>query len=449
MLIKPLPSSRKPALARRTLSRFSYGHPRRGIGASLLLAWGALLLPGCGGDEPEEPGDGLAGAPPGAEGRADDERAPLTPEPQWLPSWATTIQQTEERNLPPPLEGTTLRQFVWPTFPGDQVRVRLSNEKGTSPVELAKVHLAMARTMEDPGNSNGEIDTATDTPLTFAGAADVTIAAGETVWSDPVAFELRERELTAITMQFTEMVPEEITGHPGSRTTSYIAAGDQVASEAITGSETRDRWYFIDDIEVMAPADAYSIAVLGDSITDGYGILNDFARWPDFLTLAVEDDPRLADSRSVLNFGMGANFLARDTDGQDAGVVRFERDVLGRDKVKWLIVMEGVNDLNAGEAAQPLIDAFQSIIDRAHEKGIFVYGSPITPCAGCGARLEVNEWIRNSGAFDAIVDLAGPVSNGEDWNPTFQNDGLHPNRAGYEAMGRSIDLSLFYELMEP
>jgi lysophospholipase L1-like esterase len=204
---------------------------------------------------------------------------------------------------------------------------------------------------------------------------------------DPVEFELRERALTAITMQFGGDVPTDITGHPGSRTTSYVGNGDQVASQAIAGAETRDRWYFIDDLEVMAPATAYAIAVLGDSITDGFGILNDYARWPDFMTLELEQDPVLAESRSVLNFGKGANFLLRPIEGQDPGVLRFERDVLGRDKVKWLIVMEGVNDLNANVAAAPLIEAYRSIIQRAHENGILVYGSPITPCSGCGARL--------------------------------------------------------------
>jgi lysophospholipase L1-like esterase len=365
----------------------------------------------------------------------------------WLPSWATTIQQTEERNLPPPLAGNTLRQFVWPTYGGREVRVRISNEKGSTPLTIEKVHLARARTTSNPANSNGEIDTATDAALTFGGASAITIPSGETTWSDPAEFDLRERALTAITMRLGGDVPAEITGHPGSRTTSYVVSGDQVASQAMAEAQTRDRWYFIDDLEVMAPASAYAIAMLGDSITDGFGISNDYGRWPDFMTIELDNDPVLADSRSVLNLGMGANFLTRPSDGQDSGVIRFEREVLGREKVKWLIVMEGVNDLNAGAAAAPLIDAYRSIIERAHEKGILVYGSPITPCSGCGARLEVNQWIRTSGEFDAILDLATPVSNGEDWNPLFQNDTLHPNRAGYEVMGKAVNLSLFHELM--
>ncbi len=370
---------------------------------------------------------------------------------EWLPSWATSIQTTEPDNNPPiDLTNNTLRQFVWPTVSGSEIRIQLSNEKGATPVDVQKVHIAQAKTGGDPGNSQGTIDTSTDAAFTFDGMANVTIPAGETVWSDALAYPLEEIKLTSISMQFGESVPTAVTGHPGARTTSYAANGDQVASEGLSGAQTKPRWYFINAIEVMAPSTSYAIAILGDSITDGYGILDKFARWPDFLTLRLKQDPKLASSRSVLNFGMGANNLTVSGEHQDSGVVRFERDVLKRDKIKWLIVLEGINDIvYSNVQAQPLKDAYDEIIQKAQAQGILVYGSPILPTGqgSASVRNEVNDHIRTAAAFDAVIELDKAV----DPNGTgsiagqFDNDGLHPSEAGYEAMGNAVDLNLFYD----
>ena len=372
---------------------------------------------------------------------------------EWLPSWATTIQSTEPNNLPPALANNTLRQFVWPTVTGQQIRIQLSNEKGSTPVDIQKVHIAMARTAGDPGNSAGQIDATTDIAFTFSGAESVTIPAGGLVWSDALAFSLQEIKLTSVSMQFGATVPPEITGHPGSRATSYIANGDVVTTESLAGAQTRDRWYFINAIEVMAPANAFAIAALGDSITDGYGVLNQFARWPDFLTLALQDDPLLADTRSVLDFGMGANNLTVTGQYQDSGVIRFGRDVLTRDKVKWLIVFEGINDIVYSAVQAPaIIAAYQQIIQQAHAKGILVYGVTITPTdqGDPGIRGTVNQWIKTSGEFDTVLDFESILIDPGNPNaivPMYNNDNLHPNAAGYEAIGRSVDLSLFHATM--
>lgn len=370
---------------------------------------------------------------------------------EWLPSWATTIQTTEPNNMPPSLVNNTLRQFVWPTVSGSEIRIQLSNEKGATPVEIQKVHIAMAKTGSDPGNSMGQIDTATDAAFSFGGMQNVTIPAGETIWSDSLGFPLAEIELTAITMQFGSSVPSAITGHPGARTTSYVANGDAVNSEGMTG-ESRDRWYFINAIEVMAPANAYAIAVLGDSITDGYGVLNVFGRWPDFMTLKIQDDVPIGDTRSVLNFGMGANNLTQSSEYQDAGMLRFERDVLKREKIKWLIVLEGINDIIGNVPADDIIGAYQQIIQKAHEKGILVYGSPLTPSdqGSTTVRDDINEWIRTSGEFDAVIELdkaLDPYNTGAIASEFKRDDGdgLHPSIVGYEAMGNAVDLSLFYD----
>lgn len=371
-------------------------------------------------------------------------------EQAWLPSWATTNQRTEDKNEPPPLTGRTLRQFVWPSYSGGQIRVQLSNQRGELPAEIAKVHVAKALPLYI-----GEIDPTTDIELTWGGEVAVTIAPGETVWSDPIAFDLVEMTPVAITMFFTT-APLDVTGHPGSRTTSYIGEGDLVTEPSFTG-ETRDRWYFIEAIEVMAPEDAYAIAILGDSITDGYGILNEFARWPDFFNRSVNLDAALADSRSVLNFGMGGNCLTApgENDDMDSGLVRFERDVLGRkDKIRWLIVFIGVNDMiYCGASADTITAAYQDIIDRSHAEGIAVYGVTITPFESHTqgdpllVREAVNTWITTSNAFDAVLDFSSVVADPRkpsQLNPPLSNDGLHPNAAGYEALADSIDPSLFY-----
>lgn len=371
---------------------------------------------------------------------------------EWLPSWATSIQATEPTNLPPALADKTLRQFVWPTYSGEEIRLQLSNEKGSAPVAINRVHIAMA------GTGAGQIDAATDTPLSFGGSPNVTIPAGETVWSDAVDFPLEEMQLTALTMHFGTDIPPEITGHPGARSTSYVANGDVVSQASVSG-ETRDRWYFINAIEVMAPKDAYAISILGDSITDGYGVLNTFERWPDFLTIAINEDPQLADKVSVLNAGMGANGLLFGNEYMDAGRDRVARDILARPKVKWVIVLHGVNDILYGnQSASALTEGYQAVIQDLHAAGILVYGSPITPFAThsessparLNVRSEVNTWITSSNAFDAVVDLAAAVAdpgNSQQLLSPLSNDGLHPNAAGYEAMAEAVDLSLFYAPM--
>jgi lysophospholipase L1-like esterase len=373
-------------------------------------------------------------------------------EMEWLPSWATTLQRTEDRNEPPPLGGKTLRQFIWPSYTGSEIRIQLSNERGNGPVEMTKVHIAHAMPL-----GQGQIDTATDTEFTFEGSPSVTIPQGERVWSDPLEFDFQEEQPMAVSIHFGD-APSDVTGHPGARTTSYVADGD-VVSEASIAGETRERWYYLSMVDVMAPSDAYAVAVLGDSITDGYGVSDEFARWPDFLNIAINDDPMIADDVSVLNFGMGANSLTSGDADMDPGTQRFERDVLGRqDKIRWLIVLIGVNDLIYGNVqAGPITSAYQSIIDQSHEAGILVYGSPITPFAShtqgspLNVRTEVNDWVTTSNAFDAVVDLATVVadpSNPEQLNPPLSNDGLHPNTTGYEAMGNAVDLSLFYQTMQ-
>lgn len=378
---------------------------------------------------------------------------------EWLPSWATSIQLTEERNAPSEsLANKTLRQFVFPTYSGSQIRIQLSNEKGTGPVEISKVHIAKAEPL-----GNGQIDASTDVEFTFGGSASVTISQGETVWSDPVEFDLQEMQPTAVTMLLGATVPGSngITGHPGARTNSYVANNDVVSEANISGSKY-ERWYFINAIEVMAPAEAFAIVALGDSITDGYGIHDEFKRWPDFLTAAINADPDLKDLVSVIDAGNGGNALLNGDGYMDAGVDRVARDILARPKVKHVIVLFGVNDilygtLPAGGAqgmADNIVAGYREIVDACRAAGIKVYGSPITPFGANNAdaqlnsaRTIVNTAVLAGDIFDEVIDfsavLVQPGSNPEAIQASMNNDGLHPSAAGYEAMANAVDLALF------
>lgn len=370
---------------------------------------------------------------------------------EWLPSWATTIQgyESDKADHQPakPLPNNTLRQFVWPTFTGGHVRLQLSNEKGAQALQITKVHIALAKTGSDPGNSSGAIDTASDKALTFGGMPGTSIAAGQTAWTDGVDFPLEAMKLAAVSIQFGATVPTELTTHPGSRTTSYFSDGDTVATESASGTGTRDRWYFINAIEVMAPTDAFAVGCLGDSITDGYGILNKFQRWTDYLTVRIQADATLKNKVSVLNFGMGANNLTSSSADQDSGKIRFNRDVLARPKVKWVIVLEGVNDINGGVQANTIIQAYKDIATSGHGMGKIVYGSPITPMGSNNTvRNTVNTSVHGEGYFDAVIDFDAAIrdpNNQSNILAMYNNDNLHPNAAGYEKMAAAVDLSLF------
>lgn len=373
------------------------------------------------------------------------------PQSHWVGSWSTAPQLTEPRNNPPApgLEGNTLRQVFRVSIGGDKLRMRFSNEFSDSPVTLKQVSLA-----QSAGFS--KIAPASAKPLTFNGKDSVTIEPGSAVYSDTVAFSVEALSELAVTIAFGQ-VPEGITGHPGSRTTSYILPGEQVNAPSMTEATTTDHWYIMTGLEVKAPESAAAIAIMGDSITDGRGSgTNKQNRWPDELANRLQAH-EATEQVAVLNQGIGGNCLTRPCLGP-AGVDRFERDVLNQKGVKWLIILEGINDLGSNGTiakAEEIIAAYQDMIQRAHAAGIKVYGATLTPIKGSGyespGTLEaveaINHWIRHSGQFDAVIDFAEAVSDPERpgyLKPAYDSgDGLHLSEKGYRAMAEAIDLSLF------
>jgi lysophospholipase L1-like esterase len=374
---------------------------------------------------------------------------------KWVGTWSTAPQLVETNNNPPfpGLSNNTLRQIVHVSIGGDSLRMRFTNEFSNSPVTLNSVHIAVSK-------GNGIIDTLTEKVLYFNGKQDITIERGSAVMSDPFQFTLQPLSDVVITIYFGNTSPD-VTGHPGSRTTSYIHTGNQVSKADFSGAVKTDHWYIINTIEVLAPESAYAVAILGNSITDGRGSgTNKQNRWPDELSRRFQANPETKQV-AVLNEGIGGNCVLRACLGPSA-VNRFERDVLNQNGVKWLIILEGVNDIGGAfgsqgsdKVAQDLITAYGQMIDKAHAKGILVYGATILPFSGNSyysvdherARTTVNEWIRNSGRFDAVIDLEKAVrdpNNPLQFLSTYDTgDHLHPNEAGHHAMAEAVDLSLF------
>ena len=365
---------------------------------------------------------------------------------KWVTTWATAQQVVEPHNNPPiPLAGETLRQIVQVSIGGNQVRLRFSNRFSKEDLQL--VHVEIAKALSE--GASPDISPETSRILSFNGKESVTIKAGQEVYSDPVKFKLEDRMNLAITITYGNAPANIITGHPGSRTTSYFLGKDA----------RTDHWYTIESIDVKTINSGASIAVLGDSITDGRGTTtNGQNRWTDNLSRRLLANWRTR-KLAVLNFGLGGNCILRGGNGPVAAV-RYSHDLLEFPSVKYIILFEGVNDLgtnpNGPDTAAKVIEVFNSIITQAHAKGIKVIGATVMPFKHNGyytasreeGRQILNRWIRTSEAFDGVIDFDAVMSGKEEpdaLNPAylFENDWLHPNALGYQAMGACIDLNLF------
>jgi len=375
---------------------------------------------------------------------------------QWVGTWSTAPQLVEPGNMPPPpgLTNNALRQVVRVSIGGDTLRMRFSNEFSTGAVTMKSVQIAAS-------TGGGAISLSTNRELTFNGIAEVTIGAGAAVTSDPVAFVLTPRMDVAVTIYYGQ-TSASVTGHPGSRTTSYILAGNATTTTDFTGAVTTDHWYNINTIDVLAPATAGCVAILGNSITDGRGSTTNMQnRWPDIFSESLLRDSS-TQQVGVLNLGIGGNCVLAGGLGP-TGVSRYDRDILNQQGVKWAIIFEGVNDIGgvssasaATSTANNLINAYKQMILKAHSRNIKIYGGTILPFRGNGyfnqyselCRSTVNQWIRARGNYDACIDFDATMRDPQDSTrlvTTYQNDGLHPDTSGYRTMGQSIDPNLFVE----
>ena len=382
----------------------------------------------------------------------------------WVGSWASSQQIPEPANTLPEeaLRDATLRQIVHLTAGGKELRVRLSNAFGTAPLTILSVHVARPVSKE-----TGSIDSATDKALTFGGSPSITIPPGAEYYSDSIAFDAPALSDLAITLHL-EVPPQQETSHPGSRETSFLVHGNHVADATLAAATTVAHWFFISGVDVRKSAPGAAIVALGDSITDGHAVPdNSDARWPDDLARRLQSLPATR-RLSVLNLGTGGNRLLRYGLGPDA-LARFDRDVLAQTGVRYLIVLEGVNDLGTATRLAPIsaaqhallvqqvIGAYQQIILRAHAHGITVIGGTITPYGGSdyyhpsaaneADRQAINAWIRHRGHFDAVVDFDRVVRDPKHPDrllPAYDSgDHLHPSPTGYRARAAAIPLELF------
>ena len=383
----------------------------------------------------------------------------------WVATWATS-QQGPEASQPQlkdeQLTDATVRQIVHLSVAGSALRVQLSNAFGTKPLRVDAVHVAKARSA-----AGSAIDAASDHAVTFDGGESVVIPPGAVYVSDAVAMPVDALSDLALSLHYAE-APSVQTSHPGSRATSYVVHGEHSADAELTDAEKTVRWLGLAEVDVTAAKSASVVVTLGDSITDGHGATTDGNdRWPDVLARRLQADKKLRDV-AVANEGIGGNHLLTNGLGESV-LERFDRDVLAVSGVKYVLVLEGINDLGAlartedatAEQHDALVKrmegALEQIVTRAHAHGIRVYGATIMPDGGSdyyhpnamddAARAAVNAWILAPGHFDGVVDLdkvtrdaANPMRLRAEFD---SGDHLHPGPAGYKAMGEAIPLEWF------
>lgn len=385
-------------------------------------------------------------APPPMPPRGGKDGKPVPPPPGPSPIAPT----------PQKLQDQTVRMIVRPTISGSMVRIQLSNASGGEPVIIGQARIARSA-------AGGATTSGSDQALSFGGMPSITIQPGTVAISDAVPLKVAALELLAISIY----LPAETavnTLHPLGLRTTYIVKGNHAADTTLSSAQTNRSYFWLTGVEVVAPEPAGAIVTFGDSITDGFATTPDSARaWPDLLAERLQRDPRTR-QMSVINMGISGNRVRRDGAGLSA-LARFDRDVLARPGVRWVILLEGINDINiaaipgipASEAVNTdqMIAAYTQFIDRAHLHGIKVMGATMTPTEGLwlhtpqteAIRQALNAWIRTSGRFDAVVefdaavrDPAHPARLLARFNP---GDNIHPNDAGNAAMAAAVDLATF------
>ena len=407
---------------------------------------------------------------------------------KWVCTWATAQQLDEavfpeiklppdfkipEQNTPPPAPGElgsnpsifyvppglkdrTVRMVVHTSIGGRKIRVNLSNSLGRAPVKVGSAHIAVYK-------SDGAIVPGTDHEITFNGKPSCMLLPGALLLSDPVDMAFSQFTDLAISLYF----PEE-TGTPTEHRlglhTTYISRGNKAGDEAMPDTEKTFAYLWLAGIDVLTKDDDFSVVALGDSITDGFATTLDANKsWPALLAKRLNGNPG-AGQISVINQGISGNQVLRDGAGISA-LARFDRDVLSIAGIRWLILLEGINDINfrgwdgspEGLTSDDLIAGYKQIIERSHTHGIKVIGATLTPEEGVPTMSErgeeirqtVNQWIRTSGYFDAVVDFdelirdpARPIRMKAEFDP---GDHIHPNDAGNQAMADAFDLVVFEE----
>jgi lysophospholipase L1-like esterase len=375
----------------------------------------------------------------------------------WVTAWATSQQGLGAAKI----SNATVRMIARVTVPGESVRVRLDNTFGTAPVVFGKATVGLRA--RGPAVAAGLVK-----PLTFGGKDSVTIAAGATVESDPVALHAEALQDVAVSL-FVSGADVQPSQHNNAQVTSYLTdngAGDKSGSEdgkPFTGKTTSMLW--LKSIDVSPASRAGTIVAFGDSITDGTcSTLDAHDRWEDALAVRLALKKKV--THAVINEGIGGNTVTSSPNmkpplNSPAGVDRLDRDVLSHAGVTHVVLFLGTNDIRREAPADQVIAGMKDIIARVKQKGIKIIGVTIIPRdsvvpgipdtgwndAKTKIRNEVNDWIRKQAGFDAVIDfdkLMRDRSNPDVINVAYDcSDGVHPSPTGYFLMGKSVDLGLF------
>lgn len=371
----------------------------------------------------------------------------------WVGTWAASAQEVEQDLMPSEfrqLNDTTLRQVVRVSAGGDKLRVRFSNAFADSQdnLSISEAYIAVS-------TGRSEIDPATVKPLTFGLKDSLVVPSGTLMVSDPVAFDLKPGSDLAITIHVAR-APKKTTGHRSARgEVVFIQSGKALTDKNLLAAAANKCWYYLCGVEVLAAGPSASIVCVGDSITDGKGSTEgENRRWPDYLAQRLRANSQTS-GIGVLNQGIGGNCLWAGGIGQTV-LQRLERDVLAQPAARWVIVLEGINDLGGKRTtAEEIIISLEQIAARSQSCGLLVYGSTILPCGQSfyyneqleAKRQKINNWIRSSGAFDAVIDWDAVVRDPQDLTKlrpeADSGDHLHLSDEGYRMMSDAIDLKLF------
>ena len=367
----------------------------------------------------------------------------------WVGTWATAPQTVVRSFMPYNncMTNRSVRQVVKVSIGGDVIRLKLSNIYSMQPVEIRSIYIAHAK-------DSFSIDAKSAQYFKFGNSYKTVIPAGKQIVSDALKFNLRNLERVAITINYTS-APEVPTVHMGSRTTSYIMKGVTNAHSNFEKAFRENHWYNISGIDVYTMSNNMSaIAIMGNSITDGKcSTDNAQNRWPDVMSEMLQLKHKIT-NQGVLNLGIGNNRVTVPGGFGALAKERFNRDILLQSGVKKVIIFEGINDIGAAKSgnsetvARLLIESIQGMVRKAKARKMKVYLGTITPFKGAGyyshfheaARLYVNDWIRSQAKnVDGILDFAKLLQDPNDERRMKReyasNDWLHPNPAGYKAMG--------------
>jgi lysophospholipase L1-like esterase len=376
-------------------------------------------------------------------------------------TWTTSPQHAEVPFvLPTPaqFDNQTIRQVVHTSVAGYKVRVRLSNELGTTPLAIGAVTIARH-------GVGADIVAGSDRALSFSGRTAFSIPAGAPALSDPIDFKVPAVGDLVVSV-FLPKPTEATTFHSLGVATTYVSTpGDYSAAVVMPTASTTLSTFFLTGVSVEASPRSAAIVALGDSITDGFASTVDAnRRWPNLLAQRLQARHNTA-HLAVLNQGISGNRTLFDVIGPNAQA-RLDRDVLNAPGARFVIFLEGINNIgfsgipgltDQAVSADDIIAGHQQIIARVHERGLKIYGCTLTPFEGTFPgyftpegevkRQAVNQWIRTSGAFDAVIDfdlaVRDPVHPTRMLPAYDSGDHLHPNDAGYQAMANFIDLKLF------